>query len=120
MSVLICENISKTTNKTDIIKNFSYNFLENQIYSILGKTDSGQQDLLELISGKTKSTEGIVYLDGIDINKGSKINEKICYVANDTHFSHYINVIDILKANGKILPKLGYLLCFWIIKSLWD
>ncbi|MFA5542539.1 MAG: ATP-binding cassette domain-containing protein [Bacilli bacterium] len=105
MSVLVCENISKKNNKIDIVKNFSYNFLENNIYAILGKADSGQKDILDLISGKTKNTEGVVYLDGIDIDKQTKVNEKICYIANNTLFPHYITIIAILKLMAKFYPN---------------
>ena len=37
MSVLVCENIYKKNRDQEIIKNFSYNFLENQIYAIVEK-----------------------------------------------------------------------------------
>jgi ABC-2 type transport system ATP-binding protein len=105
MSVLVCENITKISKKKDIIKNFSYNFLENQIYAIIGKSDSGQQELLNLISAKSKPTEGFVYLDGVNLLNNDKINDRICFISSNTNFPHYIKVIDIFKLMAKFYPN---------------
>ena len=35
MSVLICDNITKIYKDYNSIKNFSFNFLDNQIYAII-------------------------------------------------------------------------------------
>ena len=59
MSVLVCENLNKTVKKEHIIKNFSFNFLENQIYAIIEKNDYYLHHLLNLICAKEKADEGI-------------------------------------------------------------
>ena len=52
MSVLICENLVKNNRSENIIKDFSYNFLENQIYALVEKNEYYQHELLNLICGK--------------------------------------------------------------------
>ena len=49
MSVLVCENVCKYKKNQEIIHNFSYNFLDNQIYAIIGNNTKRQNDLLKVI-----------------------------------------------------------------------
>lgn len=86
MSVLVCENLTKVNKSEDSIKNFSYNFLDNQIYALIGKQNSGKDALLGLITAKTKPNEGIVYLDGEPLFNNNKMNKRICFVSKSTSF----------------------------------
>lgn len=105
MSVLVCENLTKIYKNKEVIKNFSYNFLDNKVYAIIGKTDSGQRELLDIISAKTKPTEGEIYLDGINLINNDRINDRICYIASNTNFPHYMRIIDIFKLMAKFYPN---------------
>ena len=42
MSALVCDNLFKKHSDSEI-RNFSYNFLDNQIYAILEKNEEYQQ-----------------------------------------------------------------------------
>lgn len=97
MSVLVCDNISFNKNKKYGIDNFSYNFLDNKIYAIVGKSDSCQKQLLNLICAKEKPTSGACYLDGELLLNNSKINKRICYISNKTSFPGFLRVIDIFR-----------------------
>lgn len=105
MSVLVCENLSKLKKRREIIKNFSYNFLENQIYAILGKSDSGQSELLSLISGKIKPSEGTVFLDGEPLLNNNKMHNRVCFIGNDITFPKHLRIVDIFKLMAKFYPN---------------
>jgi len=104
MSVLVCENIVKMKRNQEIIKNFSYNFLENKTYALVGKYDSKRLELLNIISSKTKATQGNIYLDGILIENHLNINKKICFIDN-LSFPRFFKVMDIFKLMNKYYPN---------------
>ena len=64
MSVLVCDNLSKKHNNSEV-RNFSYNFLDNQIYAILEKNEEYQNSLLNLICGKEKPDSGCAREGGV-------------------------------------------------------
>ena len=105
MSVLVCENINKTKRKNEIIYNFSYNFLDNQIYAILGNNKDIQNELLNLICAKEKPNTGCVYLDGEILYNNNTISERLCYISNETTFPGFIKIKDILTMMSELFPK---------------
>ncbi len=105
MSVLVCENICKNQGKKEIVKNFSYNFLDNQIYAIIGKSNSAEDELLNVICGKTKASSGQVYLDGELLYNNREMNERLCYISQNTIFPKNIRVIEIFKIMQSYFPK---------------
>src|SRR5690554_5846406 len=86
MSVLVAENLNLTNKNKPSITNFSYNFLDNKIYAILGKSDSGKDVLLDLLSARTKPDEGNVYLDGELLLDNPKMSKRLCYISSKPHF----------------------------------
>ena len=105
MSVLVCENISKVVKRKEVIKNFSYNFLENQVYAILGKSDSGHSELLHMISGKSKPANGTIFLDGYDLLKNNNISDRICFISHSTSFPNNITILDIFRIMARSFPN---------------
>ena len=51
---------------------FNFNFLDKKIYAIVGKSDSGKDLLMDLITAKEKTSRGCVYLDGEPLYNNSK------------------------------------------------
>lgn len=105
MSVLVCENVSKTSKKEVIVHNFSYNFLDNQIYAIIGNDTKKQNELLNLICGKDKVSSGCVYLDGEELYKNFTISERLCYISSETTFPGFLKINDIFSMMKNIFPK---------------
>lgn len=105
MSVLVCENISFVKKKQEIIKNFDYNFLENKIYGIIGRKQSGKTSLLNLISGHLESSSGTLYLDGKPLYNNASINDRLCFVANYQKFPGHFTVKNIMKMMSGFYPK---------------
>ncbi|MDY0209035.1 MAG: ATP-binding cassette domain-containing protein, partial [Bacilli bacterium] len=105
MSVLICDNITKIYKDHNSIKNFSFNFLDNQIYAIIGRSDSGKEMLLQLMTASTKPTEGKVYLDGNILTSNSENLNRLCYISKDTIFPDYITIKTIMREMQEKYPK---------------
>ena len=105
MSVLVCENISKTIGKDEIVHNFSYNFLDNQIYAVIGNDTKKQNELLNLICGKNKPSTGTVYLDGEPLFNNNTMGERLCYISSATTFPEFLKVEEIFEMMAEIFPK---------------
>ena len=99
MSVLVCENISKSENGP--IKNFSYNFLDNQIYGLVGKNDSKIEELFSLISGETKPQSGKV----------------VFYLPTAPSYFNGTPIIKIIARLSKSYPKLDNAYAYQILKK---
>ena len=105
MSVLVCDNISKTYRRKDSIRSFNFNFLDKKIYAIVGKSDSGKDLLMDLITAKEKTSRGCVYLDGEPLYNNSIMNNRICYIDKNVSFSKQITVKGVLRAMKFRYPK---------------
>lgn len=104
MSVLICENLT-SVNKEIIIENFNYNFLENQIYALVGKSDSGRDSLLDLMAARIKPQSGAVFLDGEKLYNNSTMSKRLCYISQNTSFPGHLNIKTIFKLMAAYYPK---------------
>ncbi len=105
MSVLICDNLTKIYKDHNSIKCFSYNFLDNQIYAIIGRSDSGKDMLLQLMTATVKPTEGNVYLDGDFLTNNSENLNRLCHISKSTVFPDYITVKTIFREMQEKYPK---------------
>jgi len=105
MSVLVCENISKYKNDKEIVHNFSYNFLDNQIYAIIGNDSNKQNELLNLLCGKEKGTSGTVFLDGEPLYQNNPMGERLCYINKNTSFPGFLKIKDIFSIMADVFPK---------------
>lgn len=97
MSILVCENLTKINKKKPSVRNFSYNFLDNKIYGIVGKSDSGKSTLLDLIAAREKPTEGTVFLDGEELLNNARMSKRICYISKETSFPGHLSIRSIFR-----------------------
>ncbi|NLD27110.1 MAG: ATP-binding cassette domain-containing protein [Acholeplasmataceae bacterium] len=104
MSVLICEGLTKASKNLPIDK-FNYNFLNNQIYAIVGKSDSGRETLLDLMAARIKPDSGTVYLDGEKLYENATMSKRLCYISKDTGFPGHLNIRAIFKLMASFYPK---------------
>ena len=115
MSVLLCDNISKINHKNNSIENFSFNFLDKKIYGILGKSDSGKEVLLDLLTAKIKPDEGIIWVDGKDLYKNKTMLDRVCYINKKQSFPDTFTIAMICKKMDNTYPKwdnyYAYTLC---------
>ncbi len=105
MAVLVCENLCKFKKNEEVIKNFSYNFLNDKTYAILGKSDSNKDVLLEILAGKVIPNSGKVYLDGDDIFLKPNLNEQLCLIDNNFSFCHLLKVYEVFTIMATIFTK---------------
>ena len=105
MSVLVCDNILKKQQDNNSIRNFNFNFLDNKVYAIIGKSDSGKDLLLDVITGKVKPTSGCVYLDGEPLYNNNTMNLRICYLNNTVKFPKTFSIKTIFKYMKIKFPK---------------
>ncbi len=105
MSVLVVENLQFSKSNLPTIYNFSYNFLDNKIYAIIGKSDSGKDLLVELIAAKIKPNSGEVFLDGEKLYNNSKMNKRLAFISNKTSFPGHLTVKAIFNLMASYYPK---------------
>lgn len=116
MSVLICDNITKIYKDYNSIRDFSFNFLDNQIYAIIGRSNSGKETLLQLMTANIKPSSGIVYLDGEELTSSSKNRSRLCYIPNDTVFPDYIMIKTIFQEMKKKHPKWDNFYAYFLLE----
>lgn len=67
MAVLKVDNVSKSFDGEEIIRNISLELQEGEIVSLLGVSGGGKTTLFNIISGLSQPDEGTVYLNGDNI-----------------------------------------------------
>ena len=114
MSVLLCENISLKKSKSQVV-NFNFNFLNNKIYGIIGKSDSGKDLLFDLLSSKLNPKSGDIWVDGENLKFNDEMQSRICYIPCKTRFTDLITVNGLFKKMQRQYAKwdnfLAYQLC---------
>lgn len=63
------ENVSYKFEKTDILKNVSFEIKRGQTLGIMGATGSGKTTIINLLKRTYDATEGSIKIDGIDIKE---------------------------------------------------
>lgn len=116
MSVLVCENLTKKIKNKEYVKNFSYNFLENQIYTIIEKNDESIHHLLNILTDREKANEGNVWVDGENIEDNKQMVERICYISENMTFPNSFKIKAIFDMMNKTYPKWDYSFAFELSK----
>lgn len=81
MSVFELKNIGYSyDNKKYVVKDISYTFEKNKVYSIVGKSGAGKTTLLSMLSGLTNPKEGEILYNGKNISKISQYDFRSKYV----------------------------------------
>ena len=96
MSVILCENISIKKREKQI-NSFNFNFLDKQIYGIVGKSDSGKELLLDLLSSKVNPKSGDIWVDGENLKHNDEMQSRICYMPRNIRFSDLLTVKGLFK-----------------------
>lgn len=78
MATVVLDNIVYKKKEKQIVDSFSYNFLANKIYALVGKDNSGIDYLFDIIASNTLPTSGNVYFEGK--TNSLKDSPRICYI----------------------------------------
>lgn len=91
MAVLKVDNVSKSFDGEEIIRNISLELQEGEIVSLLGVSGGGKTTLFNIISGLSLPDEGAVYLNGDNIT-GKPGN--VSYMLQKDLLLPYRNIVD--------------------------
>ncbi len=97
MSICL-ENISKTFDSDNVLKNLSLKIEEGEITVLIGPSGCGKSTLIRIITGLIKAEEGKVLIDNSELNESNYLNvrRKIGYVIQDgglfPHLTAFQNV----------------------------
>lgn len=79
------ENVSYFYGKKQVLNNITVEIPKNSFFGITGHSGSGKSTLVDLISGLTNPTSGIIKVDSLNINKLNKNwTSQIAYVQQKT------------------------------------
>lgn len=93
-------NLSKTFDTKEAVKNVSFSVNEGEFLSILGPSGCGKTTLLRMLIGLIKPTEGTIFKDGVDITNVPPSQRKMGFV-----FQNYA-----LFENMTVLQNIEYAL----------
>ena len=91
MAILTVENVSKSFDDEEILKDISIELNKGELVSILGVSGSGKTTLFNLISGLEKPDSGSVILEDEDV---TGISGKVSYMLQKDMLLPYKTVLD--------------------------
>ena len=75
MSIEI-KDVTKDFKKVRALNTVNLTFEENKIYGLLGRNGAGKSTLLKIISNRIFSTEGEIFVDGVNARENDKAYER--------------------------------------------
>lgn len=76
---LKCENIVKTYNKTDVLKNVTLEIEQGKIYGLIGRNGAGKTTLLSILTAQNPATSGTVTYNGAPVWENQKALGHLCF-----------------------------------------
>lgn len=80
MSTLKLNNVCFSYNKTPVLKDINFEFENDNIYSIVGKSGAGKTTLLSILSGLASPDSGEILFNGKDIKTIDKYEFRSRYI----------------------------------------
>lgn len=109
MGSLKCENVKKTYNKKEVLKDINLNLEQGKIYGLIGRNGAGKTTLLSIMSSQNPQSGGSVTLDGEKVWENQKVIDKICFSREISQMSGFgqnsLKIKDYLKAAAIFYPK---------------
>ncbi len=99
MDYIRLENICKSYDNIEIIKNISFSLKKGEIISFLGKSGVGKTTLFNILAGFEKADKGKIFLQEEDITIKKK---NISYMTQKHLLLPYLNVLDNVCLSFKI------------------
>ena len=101
------ENLEKSFDNKEIIKNFNYEFLDGKITAIVGKSGCGKTTLLNILGLLDTDYKGKVLYDGVLITNESQRNE---FIRNNINYARcmekYFNENNMYSESNSILKEI--------------
>ncbi len=103
---LIADNISKTIDKKEILKNISINLESGYIYGFVGRNGSGKTMLFRALSGLMTITSGKIFLDDKELHKDMRVLDNIGIVIENAGLYPELTGFENLKLLAKLNNKI--------------
>ncbi len=95
MSLVSLNNVCKSFDKKEILKNVTINIEKGKIIGLLGKNGMGKTTIIKLINGLLTPTSGEVLVNGKEVGVESK--KIIAYLPERTYLDKSMKVKEVLK-----------------------
>lgn len=92
--MLTVQNVSKTYQKKEILKDVNFTLHKNQLLSILGKSGSGKTTLLKILAGLETPDSGEITVQGKNILPIPPHQRKIVYLYQESLLFPHLNVFE--------------------------
>lgn len=106
---LKCENIVKTYNKTDVLRNINLEIEHGKIYGLIGRNGAGKTTLLSVMTAQNPVTGGTVTYDGMPVWENQKALDHLCFSrelnAATTFGPNTMKIKEYLKTASIFYPK---------------
>lgn len=79
MSILKCENMSKSYGQKSVLKNLDLTLESGKIYGLIGRNGAGKSTMLSIMSNQNPVTSGCVTLNGENVWENRKALDRICF-----------------------------------------
>ncbi len=108
---LICENLVKTYNHTDVLKNINLEIEQGKIYGLIGRNGAGKTTLLSILTAQNPATSGTVCYNGAPVWENQQALDHLC-------FSRELNPVTMMGPNNMKIKE--YLRIASIFYPGWD
>ena len=98
-------NVSKSYDDKEVLRNISLNIQQGQIHGIIGENSAGKTTLIKCIAGIYKPNDGSITLDGRNVFDNPEANERIAYIADVPDFMPLYSVSKIVDMNRRFFDR---------------
>jgi ABC-2 type transport system ATP-binding protein len=99
--LVLVENVTKTFDYKDALKNISFGVPAGQICGLLGPNGAGKTTLFRLMMGILKATEGRIAIDGLDaFEERVEVKRRIGFLPDEPVFYSYLTGREHLKLSA--------------------
>lgn len=93
---LIIENISKSFENKDVLKDMNFEFTKGSIYALLGRNGAGKTTLFNILAEELKKDTGNAYIE-IDGNRKKLESTNLSYVYSDPVLPEFLTGYEFIK-----------------------
>ncbi len=109
-SFLNIKHLKKNFGKIEVLKDININIRKSEVVAIIGPSGSGKTTLLRCINGLEKPTDGIIIINGEELNPNSKdihkLRKKVGFIFQRFNLFSHLSVLDnIIVAQCTVLKK---------------
>ncbi|MCK0473011.1 ATP-binding cassette domain-containing protein [Halalkalibacter sp. APA_J-10(15)] len=105
MSVIFCENVSQTFQKTEALRGLSFTIQQNSITGIIGRNGAGKTTLLKLLAGFTKPKAGEIKVFSEHPFDSLTVSANSIFVDDQMSFPSSLNLKEILQFAAHFYPN---------------